>query len=132
MPRPRPISHGSRETLRATFESVADGYHQARPSYPTALLDPLVDLAALRSGDRLLEVGCGTGKRRSRWRSEGFVYDADSYLALVDTFSGHITMQAWQRERLHEEIRSRLAQRPDGRLRRHWGAALHVARRAAQ
>jgi hypothetical protein len=40
-------------------------------------------------------------------------------------------MSAWQRERLYGEIRRRLARRSDGRLRRHWGAALHTARRAA-
>jgi SAM-dependent methyltransferase len=56
-------------------------------------------------------------------------YTAEEYVDLLDTFSGHIAMQAWQRDRLYEEIRRRLAQRPDGRLRRHWGAVLHVARR---
>jgi len=57
------------------------------------------------------------------------VYDAAGYLRLLDTFSGHIAMEDWQRRRLHWEITRRLEQRPDGRLRRHWGAALHVARR---
>jgi SAM-dependent methyltransferase len=56
-------------------------------------------------------------------------YDADSYLRLLDTFSGHIAMEGWQRDRLYGEIRRRLSQRADGRLRRHWGAVLHVARR---
>jgi len=56
-------------------------------------------------------------------------YDADGYIALLDTFSGHIAMADWQRRRLYGEIRRRLAQRPDGRLRRHWGSVLHVARR---
>ncbi len=56
-------------------------------------------------------------------------YDADGYIGLLETFSGHIAMQPWQRERLYGEIRRRLAERPDGRLRRHWGAVLHVARR---
>jgi SAM-dependent methyltransferase len=56
-------------------------------------------------------------------------YDADAYVRLLDTFSGHIAMQAWQRDRLHGEIRRRLAERPGGRLRRGWGAVLHVARR---
>jgi len=56
-------------------------------------------------------------------------YDADGYLSLLDTFSGHITMPEWKRDRLYGEIRSRLARRPGGRLRRHWGAVLHVARR---
>jgi SAM-dependent methyltransferase len=57
------------------------------------------------------------------------VYDADSYIALLDTFSGHISMERAGRERLYSEIRRRLARRGDGLLRRHWGAALHVARR---
>ena len=57
------------------------------------------------------------------------IYDAEGYIALLDTFSGNIAMATWQRERLYGEIRRRLAQRPDGTLRRHWGAVLHVARR---
>ncbi|HEU4840928.1 MAG TPA: methyltransferase domain-containing protein [Ilumatobacteraceae bacterium] len=56
-------------------------------------------------------------------------YDADGYIDLLNTFSGHIAMAEWQRERLYGEIRRRLAARPDGRLRRHWGAVLHVSRR---
>jgi SAM-dependent methyltransferase len=57
-------------------------------------------------------------------------HDADSYVDLLNTFSGHIAMDEWQRQRLYDEIRLRLAARPDGRLRRHWGAVLHIARRA--
>jgi hypothetical protein len=49
---------------------------------------------------------------------------------LLDTFSGHIAMEQWQRDRLYGEIRRRLAERPDGTLRRHWGSVLQVARRA--
>jgi SAM-dependent methyltransferase len=57
------------------------------------------------------------------------VYDAEGYIELLDTFSGHISMEDWQRERLYAEIRRRLSMRPHGTLRRHWGALLHVARR---
>ena len=57
------------------------------------------------------------------------VYDADGYLALLNTFSNHIAMEEWQTERLYGEIRRRLALRKDGRVRRHWGTVLHVARR---
>lgn len=56
-------------------------------------------------------------------------YNADQYIDLLNTFSGHIAMAPWQRERLYEEVRRRLSRRPDGLLRRHWGAALHIARR---
>ena len=58
-------------------------------------------------------------------------YDADTYIDLLDTFSGHLSMEPWQRDRLYGEIRRRLAARPDGRLRRGWGAVLHTARRAS-
>jgi SAM-dependent methyltransferase len=56
-------------------------------------------------------------------------YTAEEYIRLLDTFSGHIDMAPWQRDRIYGEIRRRLAVRPDGRLRRHWGAVLQVARR---
>ena len=59
-------------------------------------------------------------------------YDADSYLRLLSTFSGHIAMLPDRRERLYAEIRQRLSERPSGRLRRGWGAVLHVARRRDQ
>ncbi len=261
-----------RDRLRRTFDAAADHYQVARPEYPTALFDALVEDAGLRVGDLLLEVGCATGKatvplarrgfrilaldigaelvaaaRRTlasfpevqvveaefetwyprhpqkfhlvyaatawHWIDPGvryrrawevlrpnghlafwsathafpdggdpfFVeiqdvydaiegnsagaaalrprpgelpdqreeiensglftelvvrqfdweisYDADQYIALLDTFSGHIAMAASERAYLYGEIRRRLAERPDGRLRRHWGAVLHVARR---
>ena len=260
--------------LRRTFDFAAGSYQDARPEYPEQLFDTLIELAQLRPGDRLLEIGCASGKatlplaRRGfritcveigpalaaaartnlanfpdvdvvegafetwdppggarfdlvfaaaawhwldpavryeqAWRllrpgghlatwsaahvfpehgdpfftelqdvydeiGEGLpenaawprpgelpddreeiertglfadvvvrhfdweaTYDADGYLRLLDTFSGHIAMQAWQRDRLYGEIRRRLAQRPDGRLRRHWGAVLQVARCAAR
>jgi hypothetical protein len=40
-------------------------------------------------------------------------------------------MEDWQRDRLYDEVRRRLATRPDGLLRRHWGCVLHIARRSA-
>jgi SAM-dependent methyltransferase len=64
--------------------------------------------------------------RRFDWETG---YDAEGYIRLLDTFSGHIAMAEWQRERLYGEIRRRLARRPGGRLRRHWESVLHVARR---
>jgi SAM-dependent methyltransferase len=261
-----------RNRLRQTFDSAASLYQQARPDYPEALFDELVRLAGLRSGDRLLEIGCATGKATAPMARRGFqitcveigselaaaarqnlagsgpvevveaafetwqpspgvafdlvyaatawhwidpavryqrawdllrpgghlalwsashvfpvggdpffreiqdvydeigeghpadaphwpqpgelpdgraeiessglfdhlavrhfdweiTYSAEEYLSLLDTFSGHIDMDIWKRDRLYGEIRRRLGQRPDGRLRRHWGAALVVARR---
>ena len=52
-------------------------------------------------------------------------YSANEYIALLETFSGHISMDADKREHLYREIRSKLGTR---RVRRHWYAILHVAR----
>jgi SAM-dependent methyltransferase len=57
------------------------------------------------------------------------LYTADEYIALLDTFSGHIAMEPAKREHLYGEIRRRLAARPDGRLTRHWSAVLTIGRR---
>lgn len=64
--------------------------------------------------------------RRYVWEGQ---YTADEYITLLDTFSGHIAMEPAKREHLYREIRRRLAGRPDGLVRRHWQAILHVARR---
>jgi hypothetical protein len=56
-------------------------------------------------------------------------YTAEQYIALLDTFSSHIDMAPWQRDRLFGEVRRRLAARPDGTVLRHWGAVLQLAGR---
>jgi SAM-dependent methyltransferase len=58
--------------LRETFESAADGYDAARPSYPKQLFDDLVELAELRPRARLLEIGCATGKATRPLLERGF------------------------------------------------------------
>ena len=261
-------SDAERERLRETFDRAAEIYHRVRPDYPEALFDDLIVLAGLAPGDRLLEVGCATGKatlplaRRgfritcvelgatlaavARRNLDGFeievvegrfedwrpdqpvglvfaatawhwvdpgvryqrawealrpgghlalwaqehvfpdggdpffgeiqevyeeigegrpdgaawprpgelgddraeieesglfevvgvrqydwerIYSAEEYIELLSTFSGHLSMAGWQRDRLYGEIRRRLAERPDRSVRRGWGTVLHVARR---
>jgi SAM-dependent methyltransferase len=266
-----PSMSDDREELRQTFEAAAALYQRARPDYPPALFEDLIELTGLRPGDRLLEIGCATGKAtlplaargfritcielgrelagaarrnlaafpdvtvvhtafeswdaaatepfdlvfaatawhwvdpevryRKAWEAlrpgahlafwgathvipddadpffqelqavyeeigEGLPadavwprpgelptdqaeieatglfeqvevrhydwavdYDAHSYIDLLNTFSGHIAMQPWQRDRLYSEIRRRLGERREQRVRRHWGAVLHVVRR---
>jgi SAM-dependent methyltransferase len=257
-----------RERLRETFDRVAESYDRVRPEYPEALFDDLVAVTGLVAGDRVVEVGCATGKatrpmaqrgfrvtclelgpelaavaranlagfpvevvlgRFEDWRpgepaslvyaatawhwidptvrysrawaalrpgghlaiwAAGHVfpeggdpffleiqdvydeigegvppgtawprpgelpderadieasglfevvdvrhydwerrYDAEEYIELLSTFSGHLVMANWQRERLYGEIRRRLARRPDRSVWRGWGAVLNVARR---
>jgi SAM-dependent methyltransferase len=266
---PRREDDDERRRLAATFDRAADRYQRARPDYPDALFDRLVEVTGLAPGARLLEVGCATGKatlplarrgfritcvepgaalaaacrrnvagldvevveaRFEDWRPDGrpfdmvfaatawhwldpavryeraaealrpgghlatwgaihvipydgdpffeelqevydeigesvppdaplprpqeldddreeieasglfdvvevrqydweTTYDAAGYIELLTTFSGHIAMRDWQRDRLFGEVRRRLARRPDGLVRRHWGGVLHIARR---
>lgn len=55
-------------TVRATdeqrlaFGRVAELYDRARPSYPRAVIDELIDSTGLRAGEQVLEIGAGTGK----------------------------------------------------------------------
>jgi protein-L-isoaspartate O-methyltransferase len=51
-----------RETLRRTFDSVAERYDRARPHYPAELVADLAALAGIGPGRRVLEVAPGTGQ----------------------------------------------------------------------
>lgn len=46
---------------RGTFDSAAERYDRARPPYPRQLFDDLAVMAELGGGDRILEIGPGTG-----------------------------------------------------------------------
>ncbi|MDQ3615487.1 MAG: methyltransferase domain-containing protein [Actinomycetota bacterium] len=268
------MTQDDRERLRDTFDTAASRYDRARPDYPDQLIEELITITGIRPGDRLLEVGCGTGKATRALAARGFqitavelgpdmasvaqqqlsdlpnvevvhadfetwdppagepfvlvfaatawhwldpakaylraaaalgqggrlavwsathvfpedadpffdeiqdvydeigegmsagaprlragslptidlgrasggrfetiairqfdwetVYDSEPYIDLLTTFSGHIAMKDWQRERLFGEIRRRLLARPSGLLRRHWGAALQIGRKQAE
>jgi SAM-dependent methyltransferase len=110
------------------FEEIQDVYDEIGESLPPGVPLPrpgeLADRRAEIEASGLFEV---VDVRQFDW---ALTYDAEGYITLLDTFSGHIAMEQWQRDRLYGEIRRRLAQRPDGTLRRHWGAVVHIARRA--
>jgi SAM-dependent methyltransferase len=109
------------------FVEIQDVYDEIGESHPgewePTPPDEIPDDAAEIEASGLFE---DVRVRRYVWERS---YTADEYVALLDTFSGHIAMQEWQRERLYGEIRDRIAQREDPRVRRHWLAILHVARR---
>jgi ubiquinone/menaquinone biosynthesis C-methylase UbiE len=44
------------------FDEVAAEYDRSRPSYPDELVDHACELAQIGPGDRVLEVGCGSGQ----------------------------------------------------------------------
>lgn len=99
-------------------EGLPPGSPQPQPQ-PGEQPDDRADIEA--SG--LFEV---TAVRHYDWER---AYSAEEYIELLSTFSGHLAMADWKRERLYTEIRRRLALRRDHSVRRHWGAVLQVARR---
>lgn len=50
------------ERQRRSFERTAQAYDRYRPSYPAALFDDVRTYADLAPDDRILEIGCGTGR----------------------------------------------------------------------
>ena len=107
------------EDIQEVYDAIGEGLPEdARRPAPGQLEDQSAEINA--SG--LFEV---VTVEHFDWTVD---YDADGYIRLLSTFSGHIAMAAEDREQLFTEIRRRLAQRPDGLVRRGWGAVLHIAR----
>jgi SAM-dependent methyltransferase len=109
------------------FAEIQDVYDEIGDALLTGAIRPrpgeLTDDRADIEVSGLFEV---TGVRHYDWER---VYRADEYIELLSTFSGHLAMADWKRQRLYTEIRRRLALRPEHSVRRHWGAVLQVARR---
>lgn len=57
-------------------------------------------------------------------------YTADTYIDVLNTYSGHIAWDRWKRERLFSEVRRLIGARPSATIRKHYLDILHVARRA--
>jgi SAM-dependent methyltransferase len=109
------------------FREIQDVYDEIGEGRPGDWVSPTVETLP-SSEPEIAATGLfsGTVVRQFQWEIR---YTADDYIRLLETFSGHIAMEPWQRDRLYGEIRRRLALRPDGLVRRHWGGLLHVARR---
>lgn len=58
--------------LRFTFNHEALLYDKARPHYPAELFDVLIKTTGITPGDRLLEIGPGTGQATEPLAAKGF------------------------------------------------------------
>lgn len=58
--------------MKATFDSAARQYAAARPSYPTELIQAVIDRARLPKSGRILEIGCGTGQATLPFAARGY------------------------------------------------------------
>ena len=63
--------------------------------------------------------------RRYLW---DVTYSADEYIAVLDTYSGHRSLEGSKREDLNERIRKRIEVRPDATVTKTYLATLNVAR----
>jgi SAM-dependent methyltransferase len=50
------------ESHGAVFDTMAAEYDRHRPTYPDELIDRACEAGRLAAGDRVLEIGCGTGQ----------------------------------------------------------------------
>lgn len=57
---------------RASFTSNASLYNAARPDYPAAIFDDLLELSGIPSSGDILEIGTGTGKATLPLAERGF------------------------------------------------------------
>jgi SAM-dependent methyltransferase len=110
------------------FREIQNVYDEINEGMPEGSVSPTTETLPSYAAE-IAETGlfADTVVRRFQWEIR---YTAESYIRLLETFSGHIDMEPWQKDRLYGEIRRRLALRPDGLVRRHWGGALHVARKS--
>jgi SAM-dependent methyltransferase len=105
--------------IQEVYDAIGEGLGEEwSPPLPDQIADDSAEIEASGLFEDILV-------RRYVWET---LYTADEYIALLDTFSGHITMEPAKRAHLYREIRQRIGRRPDPRVRRHWYSILQVAR----
>ena len=113
------------------FVEVQEDYEAIVPEDPStkagAAGPPTPDTVADLS-DEISASGCfsNAGVRRYLW---DVIYDADEYIGVLNTYSGHRALDDNTRERLLSRIHQRIEARPGGHVRKTYLATLNVAER---
>ena len=110
------------------FAGIQDVYDAIGESHPGEAWPPPPPDELPDASEEIEASGLFTDLRVRRYVWE-VPYTADEYVSLLETFSGHMSMDAAKRTILYGEIRRRIGARADPRVRRHWCAILHVVRR---
>jgi SAM-dependent methyltransferase len=105
--------------VQADYIATTDETDESPPSPP----EDVPDLSSEIEGSRLFG---DVTVHRYLWDVS---YSADEYLALLDTYSGHRTLDEAVRGRLYAAIRRRIDERPGGTVRKTYLAMLNIARR---
>lgn len=58
------------------YKGIAGIYEEIRPSYPDKLIEDIICKTNLKAGDKLLDIGAGTGKSTIPFAEKGFSIDA--------------------------------------------------------
>jgi len=102
----------------AVFDNVASEYERSRPAYPDELVNRACLLAGIEAGDRVLEVGCGTGQlTRSRGLHVTAVERGKQLISLAEQKLGGAPGLEFVNARFED------AQLPEGRFRAVFSAA---------
>ncbi len=109
------------DELQPVYDEIKNSLKSWPPPEPHSIPDQGDDIRSTEDF-KLVAV------RRYAWPIE---YTADQYVDLLGTFSDHIAMEEWQRQRLFTEIRRLVALRPSQTLVAHNHRILNTAQRTA-
>lgn len=70
----KPIQHAwcSHKDNLDRYNGLAELYDEFRPGYPPSLINELIRLSNLKAGNRVLDIGCGTGQLAFPLAEKGF------------------------------------------------------------
>jgi SAM-dependent methyltransferase len=105
--------------IQRCYEAIGEPHLEWPPPRPEDEPDRREEIE--RTG--LFEV---VGVKRQVWPVD---YSADTYIDVLNTYSGHIAWEQSKRDQLYAEVRRLIAQRPDSRIRKHYLSILQVCRR---